>query len=67
MKRKKLRTVGLGISDLAVVQTEEINPTVTVHEFAIVRKGVIIGQNVIIHPHAVIETDVILGGACQRV
>ncbi len=39
------------ISKLAAVEAEQIGENVTIHEFAALRAGTVIGNNVIIHPH----------------
>jgi acetyltransferase-like isoleucine patch superfamily enzyme len=49
------------ISDLAVVETENIGNDVTIHEYAVVRKNVKIGDEVVIHPFVVIEENVEIG------
>ena len=46
------------ISQMAVVETEEVGRSVTIHEFAVVRSNVKLGDNVVIHPHVVIESGV---------
>lgn len=53
------------ISKLAVVETEEVGPGVTVAEFAVVRKGARLGANVVIHPFVVIEAGVSLGDSVE--
>ena len=49
------------ISKLAVVETDRIGSNVTIAEFSVVRKGVVLGDDVIIHPHVVIESGVTIG------
>jgi len=49
------------ISKLAVVETDRIGSNVTIGEFSVVRKGVQLGDDVVIHPHVVIESDVTIG------
>jgi acetyltransferase-like isoleucine patch superfamily enzyme len=46
------------ISPHAVVASDQIGAGVTIHEFAVIRPGVVLGDNVIIHPHVVIESGV---------
>ncbi|OPX84721.1 MAG: dTDP-3-amino-3,6-dideoxy-alpha-D-galactopyranose 3-N-acetyltransferase [Pelotomaculum sp. PtaB.Bin104] len=48
------------ISDRAVVQTHNLGENVVIHDFVVIRPGVIIGNNVVIHPHVVIESGVTL-------
>lgn len=50
-----------GISRLAVVETDEIGPGVTIGEFAVIRANVTLGAGVVIHPHVVIESGVVIG------
>ena len=49
------------ISKLAVVETDRIGSNVTIGEFSVVRKGAVLGDDVVIHPHVVIESDVTIG------
>jgi acetyltransferase-like isoleucine patch superfamily enzyme len=48
------------ISPKAVFETDSFGENVTVHPFAVIRKGVTIGSNVTIHAHVVIEPGVTL-------
>ena len=48
------------ISEHAVVETDAIGSGVEIGEFSIVRAGAAVGDNVIIHPHVVIESGVTL-------
>jgi acetyltransferase-like isoleucine patch superfamily enzyme len=43
------------ISPYAIVQTGQVGANVRIAEFAVIRDGAVIGQNVCIHPHVVIE------------
>jgi acetyltransferase-like isoleucine patch superfamily enzyme len=45
----------MAVSKLAVVETDDIGSNVSIGEFAIVRKDVRLGDNVIIHPHAIVN------------
>jgi UDP-3-O-[3-hydroxymyristoyl] glucosamine N-acyltransferase len=49
------------ISQLAVVETDQIGERSVVHPFAVIRKGVVLGRAVVIHPHVVIEAGVEIG------
>jgi len=49
------------ISNLAVVQTDNIGVQVTISEFTVIRPQVSIGNGVVIHPHVVIESGVHIG------
>jgi acetyltransferase-like isoleucine patch superfamily enzyme len=49
------------ISQTAVVETSGIGHDVEVHEFAVIREGVTLGDRVVIHPHVVIESGTVLG------
>jgi acetyltransferase-like isoleucine patch superfamily enzyme len=53
------------ISPFAVVQTTEIGDNVKIDEFAVIRDGVKIGRNVIIHPHVVINPGVVIGDGVE--
>jgi len=48
------------ISPYALVQTDHVGQDVTIDEFAIVRRGAIVGNRVHIHPHAVLDAGVVL-------
>jgi acetyltransferase-like isoleucine patch superfamily enzyme len=45
----------------AVVETEDIGENEKIMEFAVIRPGVRLGNNVIIHPGVVIESGVVIG------
>lgn len=45
----------MAVSKLAVIETDDIGSNVSVGEFAIVRKHVRLGDNVIIHPHVIVN------------
>ena len=49
------------INKLAVVESSFSESDVEIMEYAIVRKNVHIGKNVIIHPFAIIEEGVVIG------
>ena len=49
------------ISPLAVVETTDVGARVTIHEYAVIRGGVAIGDDAVIHPHVVIESGVRIG------
>ena len=49
-----------GVSQHAVVETNDIGENVRIDEFAVIRNDVKIGNNVIIHPHVVINSGVAL-------
>lgn len=49
------------ISEKAIVQTNDIGINPTILEFSIIREGVKIGNNVIIHPNVIIESGVSIG------
>ncbi len=53
------------ISPLAVVESDEIGTGVTVGEFAIVRRGARIDDNVVVHPHSIIESGVVVGEGAE--
>ena len=53
------------ISQLAVVETDQIGDNVIIKEFAVIRKNVIIGNNVVIHPFVVVENGVTLGDGTE--
>lgn len=53
------------ISKHAIVETEEIGQNVSIGEFSIVRRGVRIGKDVVIHPHVVIESMVTIGDGVE--
>jgi acetyltransferase-like isoleucine patch superfamily enzyme len=53
------------ISKMAVVDTTTIGSGTKIGEFAIVRMGVRLGKNVIIHPHVVIEPGVVVGDGVE--
>ena len=53
------------ISKMAVVETEEVGPNVTIAEFAVVRKGAKLGKDVVIHPFVVIESGVTIGDGVE--
>lgn len=53
------------ISDLAIVETESIGTAVTIHPFAVVKTGVVLGHGVVIHPHVVIEPGVVIGDGVE--
>ena len=53
------------ISKLAVVETDRIGSNVTIAEFSVVRKGVQLGDDVVIHPHVIIESDVTIGSGTE--
>ena len=43
------------ISKHAIIDTDFIGNNVKIAEFAVIRSGVIIGDNVVIHPNVIIE------------
>lgn len=45
---------------LAVVETEAIGARTRIGEFAIIREGAVLGDDVVIHPHAFVESGVTL-------
>lgn len=49
------------ISPLALVETENIGHSVTIHPFAVIRPDVTLGNHAIIHPHVVIESGSVIG------
>lgn len=49
------------ISNLAIVETKEIDSNVSIGEFSIVRDLVEIGHNTTIHPHVTINSRVVIG------
>lgn len=49
------------ISQLAVVNSEQIGADVVIHPFVVIQDRVTIGNNVIIHPHVTIESNVVIG------
>jgi acetyltransferase-like isoleucine patch superfamily enzyme len=49
------------LSKYAVTETNEIGQGVTIGEFAVVRAGARLGNDVVIHPHVVIESGVEIG------
>lgn len=49
------------ISPLAHIETCNLAAGVTVMEYAVIRKNVTLGVNVIVHPHVVIEAGVTIG------
>ena len=53
------------ISDLAVVETENIGNDVTIQEYTVIRNNVTIGDEVIIHPFVVIEENVEIGNGVE--
>jgi acetyltransferase-like isoleucine patch superfamily enzyme len=53
------------ISPQATVCADQIGQNVTIHEYAVVRSGVVIGNDVIIHPHVVIEEGVSIGNGVE--
>src|SRR4051812_47901155 len=53
------------ISKMAVVETDEVGTHSTIAEFAVIRKGAKLGQNVVIHPFVVIEAGVSLGDGVE--
>lgn len=53
------------ISNLAVVETNNIGDKVSIHEYAVVRSNVKIGNEVVIHPHVVIESNVEIGDGVE--
>ena len=50
-----------GIHESAVVRAGSLGRGVTIAEFAVVRSGAVLEDDVIVHPHAVIEAGVRLG------
>ena len=50
----------MSISRLAVIETDTIGANVSIGEFAIVRSGASVGNDVVIHPHVVIEASVVI-------
>jgi acetyltransferase-like isoleucine patch superfamily enzyme len=61
-RRKDLDPV---ISPHAIVQTAEVGVNTRIEEFAVVRDGAVIGRDVCIHPHVVIETGVRIGDGVE--
>ena len=53
------------MSKLAVIETESIGRNVTIHEFAVIRRGAVLGDGVVIHPHVVIEAGVTVGAGVE--
>ncbi|MFZ5884576.1 MAG: DapH/DapD/GlmU-related protein [Chloroflexota bacterium] len=53
------------ISNLAVLETEDIGSNVEIAEFSIIRAGARIGNNVCIHPHVVINPGVVIGDGTE--
>lgn len=53
------------ISLQAIVESGEIGANVTISEFAIVRRGAVIEDNVILHPYVVIEEGVRIGAGSE--
>lgn len=57
--------VAPGIHKLAVVETKDIGPDVSVAEFAIIRAGAKLGKGVVVHPHVVIAAGVEIGDGVE--
>jgi acetyltransferase-like isoleucine patch superfamily enzyme len=57
MKTKKEKM----ISELSVIETKNIGSNCYVGEFSIIRHDVVLGNNVIIHPHVIVEAGVAIG------
>lgn len=55
----------MNISNLAVVESEDLGADVQIHPFAVVRSGVRIGRGAIIHPHATIESGTRIGDGVE--
>lgn len=53
------------IHPAAVVETDSIGVGVSIGEFAVLRPGVTVGDNVTIHPHVVVEADIDLGDGTE--
>ena len=45
------------VSSLAVIETDQIGDNVVIREYAIVRRGAVIGNNVTIHPFVIIRNN----------
>jgi acetyltransferase-like isoleucine patch superfamily enzyme len=65
----KIRTIHrkgeMSISEMAVVETENIGSRVRIGAYSVVRAGVRLGDDVVIHPHTVIEAGVTLGNSTE--
>jgi len=53
------------ISKLAVVETSVVGSGTRIEEFAVVRAGAELGNDVIVHPHVVIEDGVVIGDGVE--
>ena len=53
------------INQHAIIQTTDIGQNVRIDEFAVIRPGVCIGNDVIIHSHVVINEDVTVGDGVE--
>jgi UDP-3-O-[3-hydroxymyristoyl] glucosamine N-acyltransferase len=53
------------ISKLAVVETGVIGHDTRIEEFAVVRAGAELGNDVFIHPHVIIEDGVVIGDGVE--
>ena len=53
------------INQHAIIQTTDIGKNVRIDEFAVIRPGVCIGNDVIIHSHVVINEDVTVGDGVE--
>jgi UDP-3-O-[3-hydroxymyristoyl] glucosamine N-acyltransferase len=49
----------------AIIETTDIGPNCQVSDFAVIRKGVSLGEGVIIHPHVVINENVRIGDGVE--
>ena len=54
----------MAISPLAIVETKHIGRGVTIHPFAVIGPQVMIGADVEVQAHAVVEGEVELGDEC---
>lgn len=53
------------ISPHAIVQTGDVGANVHIAEFAVIRNGAVLGRDVCIHPHVVIEAGVQIGDGVE--
>lgn len=53
------------ISSQAIIETDQIGRNVSIGEFAILRKGVVIEDDVIIHPYVLLEAGVHIGAGSE--